>query len=130
MIVAISSTGTSLESNVDSRFGRCPFFILYDTESDTFEHMPNEARGAMGGAGIQTGQAIAGKGAEAVITGNVGPNSFRVLSTANIKIYTGVTGKVSEAIAQFKAGQLTETSAPNVTSHFGMGGGMGGGGRG
>ncbi|MCG9479403.1 MAG: NifB/NifX family molybdenum-iron cluster-binding protein [Actinomycetia bacterium] len=123
MIIAISSTGTSLESNVDARFGRCPFFIFYDTENDSFEHVSNEARGAMGGAGIQTGQMIANKGAKAVITGNVGPNAFRVLSTGKVKIYTGVSGKVSEAVEKFKAGQLTETTAPNVTSHFGMGGG-------
>ncbi|MDZ7838048.1 MAG: NifB/NifX family molybdenum-iron cluster-binding protein [Actinomycetota bacterium] len=98
-------------------------FIFYDTENDSFEHMSNEARGAMGGAGIQTGQMIASKGAKAVVTGNVGPNAFRVLSTGKVKIYTGVSGKVSEAVEKFKAGQLTETTAPNVTSHFGMGGG-------
>jgi len=123
MIIAISSTGTSLESNVDSRFGRCPFFLFYDTDNDTFSHVSNEARGAMGGAGIQTGQMIANRGAKAVITGNVGPNAFRVLSTAGVKVYSGVSGKVSEAVAKFKEGQLTETTAPDVGSHFGMGGG-------
>ncbi|MGM0365338.1 MAG: NifB/NifX family molybdenum-iron cluster-binding protein [Actinomycetota bacterium] len=123
MIVALSSTGTSLESNVDARFGRCPFFIFYDTENDSFEHLSNEARGAMGGAGIQTGQEIARRGAKAVITGNVGPNAFRVLSAAGIKVYSGVSGKVSEAVEKFKAGQLNETTAPDVGSHFGMGGG-------
>ncbi len=123
MIIALSSTGTSLESNVDSRFGRCPFFIFYNTEDDTFDHVSNEARGAMGGAGIQTGQMVASRGAKAVITGNVGPNAFKVLSAAGIKVYSGISGRVDEAVQKFKAGQLDETKGPDVGSHFGMGGG-------
>jgi len=125
MIVAISSTGTSLESKVDSRFGRCPFFIIYNTDNDSFEHVENQARQAMGGAGIQTGQMIAGRGVKAVITGNVGPNAFKVLAAAGIEIYSGISGQVSDAIQKLKDGQLQGTSAPDVESHFGTGGGGG-----
>jgi len=121
MKIAVSSNGTGLESNVDSRFGRCPYFIFYDTDNDTFEHIDNQARQAIGGAGIQTGQLIVNRGAKAVITGNIGPNAFRVLSSASIKVYSGVSGKVNNAIQKLKTGQLTETSAPDVGSHFGMG---------
>lgn len=121
MKIAISSSGVTLQSDVDPRFGRCPYFIFYDTDSDTFEHVDNQAGQAMGGAGIQTGQLIEKNGAKAVITGNVGPNAFRVLSSASIKVYSGVSGKVNDAIKKLKAGQLIETIAPDVGSHFGMG---------
>lgn len=121
MKICITSTGTSIDSNVDPRFGRCPFFIIYDTDSDTFEFLENESREAMGGAGIQAGQAIAAKGAGAVISGHFGPNAFRVLQAAKIKMYPEVSGTVREAIEKFKNGQLTETSSANVESHFGMG---------
>ena len=121
MKLCITSTGTSLDSNVDHRFGRCPYFIMYDTDSDTFESIENASREAMGGAGIQAGQLIASKNAGAVITGNFGPNAFRVLQAAKIKMYSGVSGTVREAIEKYKSGQLTETSAPDVGSHYGMG---------
>ena len=121
MIVAISSAGISLDSNVDARFGRCPYFIFYDTDTDRFDSIDNQSRDSMGGAGIQTAQMVANRGAKAIITGNVGPNAFRVLSAAKLKIYSGASGKVSEAIEKFKSGQLTETSSPDVGSHFGMG---------
>ncbi|MHB1274765.1 MAG: NifB/NifX family molybdenum-iron cluster-binding protein [Candidatus Humimicrobiaceae bacterium] len=121
MKIAITSTGTSLDSNVDPRFGRCPYFIIYDIDNDTFEAIENASRQAMGGAGIQAGQLIASKNVEAVFTGNFGPNAFRVLQTAKIKTYSGVSGTVREAIEKYKNGQLTETSAPDVGSHYGMG---------
>ena len=121
MKLCITSTGTSLDSNVDPRFGRCPYFIIYDADSDTFESIENASREAMGGAGIQAGQLIASKNAGAVITGNFGPNAFRVLQAAKIKMYSGVSGTVREAIEKYKNGQLTETSAPDVQSHYGMG---------
>ena len=31
MKVAITSTGDNLESKLDQRFGRCGYFIIYDT---------------------------------------------------------------------------------------------------
>ena len=121
MKIAITSTGTSLDSNVDPRFGRCAYFIIYDTDSDTFEFIENTGRQAMGGAGIQAGQLMASKNVGAVITGNFGPNAFRVLEAAKIKMYSGVSGTVREAIEKYKNGQLTEISAPDVSSRYGMG---------
>jgi predicted Fe-Mo cluster-binding NifX family protein len=122
MILAISSSGTDLDSNVDPRFGRCPYFIIYNTDSDTFEYMENASRQAMGGAGIQAGQAVAKSGAKALITGHVGPNAHRVLSSSSIDIYSGVSGKVRDALDKFKKGELAKTDAPDVDSHHGMGG--------
>jgi len=124
MKVCISSTGTSLDSNVDPRFGRCAYFIIYDTSTDTFEYFANEGRDAMGGAGIQAAQKVVEKGADAVISGNIGPNSFKVLQSApnrQIKIYSGVSGTVRNAIAQLKNNELKPVTTSSVQSHYGMG---------
>jgi predicted Fe-Mo cluster-binding NifX family protein len=121
MKVAITSSGTNLQSNVDPRFGRCPYYIIYDTESDSFEALENKSRLAGGGAGIQAAQTISDMKAKALITGNVGPNAFRVLSAASIKIYSGVTGTIKDAIEKFKKGEYKQTGGPDVESHFGMG---------
>lgn len=121
MKICITATGNNIDSTVDPRFGRCPFFMIYDTENDTYEFIENESRNAMGGAGIQAAQNVLAKGAEAIITGNIGPNSFRVFEGAKIKIYTGVSGPLKEAIEKFKTNQLAQTTSPNVQSHYGMG---------
>ena len=135
MRIAVSATRESLDAQVDPRFGRCPYFVIVDSETMEFEAIPNTASGSMSGAGIQAAQTVASKGVKVIITGNVGPNAFRALSSAGINIITGVFGTVKEAVQRFKSGQLQGTTAPSTQMGFGMGGGYGtgmgrGGGRG
>ncbi len=125
MRVAISATGRTLEDDVDPRFGRCRYFIIADTESMQYEAMDNAAAAAGGGAGVSAGQAIAAKGVEAVLTGNCGPNAYQVLEAVGIKVVTGVSGTVKEAIDGYRTGRYKESSQPNVPDHFGMGGAAG-----
>jgi len=125
MKICVSSTADSLDAPVDPRFGRCPYFIIVDSDTMQFEVIPNAASGAMGGAGIQATQIIVSKGVKVVITGNVGPNAFQALSAAGIKIITGAYGTVREVIEKYKRGDLKETGSPTVRGHFGMGGGRG-----
>lgn len=101
-----------------------------DTDSMEFEVLDNPNVSAAGGAGIQTGQMIANAGVKAVITGNIGPNAFKVLDAAGIKVCTGATGTVKEAVEDYKAGKLSSSSSPNVEEYFGTGGRGGGGGMG
>jgi len=129
MRIAISATGRTLDAEVDPRFGRCQYFILVDPDTMQFEVVENTAALASGGAGISSAQMIAGKGVQAVMTGNCGPNAYQVLSAAGIQVITGVSGKVKDAIQSYKSGQFQASSEPNVPDHFGMGSdpGMGGG---
>jgi predicted Fe-Mo cluster-binding NifX family protein len=123
MKICITAQGGKLESQVDPRFGRCPYFIIADTETSDFEAIDNENVRSGGGAGIQSGQLVSEKGVKAVLTGNVGPNAFQTLKAAGIDIITGVTGKVSDVIDKYKKGEYTPISSATVESHFGMKGG-------
>jgi predicted Fe-Mo cluster-binding NifX family protein len=121
---AVSATGPSLDSQLDPRFGRCQYFLIVDVDTMTFEVIPNTSAGAMSGAGIQAAQVISNRGVGVVITGNVGPNAYQVLSSAGIKIFIAPFGTVREAVERFKSGQLMETAAPG-RGGFGMGAGRG-----
>jgi len=121
MKVCLSSTGITLDANVDPRFGRCVYFIIYDTATDTFESYENDSRNAMGGAGIQAAQKALEYKVEAVISGNIGPNAFKVFQSAQIKIFTGASGSIRNTIAQLKNNELTQAASSNVQSHYGMG---------
>jgi len=120
MKIAVTSTGKTLESGVDPRFGRAACFIIVDTETMEFSAIENESVAAAGGAGISSAKVVIDAGVEAVLTGNCGPNAQRTLSTAGVKLYTQVTGTVAEAVELFKSGKLTEATGPNVEPHFGM----------
>jgi len=121
MKLAISSLGNTLDSNVDGRFGRCLYFIFYDTETEEFKAIQNEATSAFGGAGVQAAQLINDRGAEVVLTGNVGPNAMSVLQAAKVRIFVGVSGTVREAIDKFIRGEYKLTEQPNVPPHSGFG---------
>lgn len=125
MKIAITSSGRDLTSQIDPRFGRCPYFIIIDPDTEKFEAIENPNVQAMGGAGIQSAQLVANKGAEFVLTGSCGPNAFQTLSAAGVKVITGMVGIVKEAISRFKSGQFQPTQAPDVGAHFGTGFGMG-----
>ena len=125
MKIAVSATKPSLDAEVDPRFGRCRYFIIVDPDTMQFEVLENSSAMALGGAGISTAQLIVSKGVEAVLTGNCGPNAFRVLSADGIKVVTGAAGRVQDAIQDYKSGLLQSSSQPNVSGHFGMGGARG-----
>ncbi|MEA1997997.1 MAG: NifB/NifX family molybdenum-iron cluster-binding protein [Euryarchaeota archaeon] len=138
MKICVTATAGDVNAQVDPRFGRCQYFLFVDSDTMAFEAMANEAIAAPGGAGIQAAQAVVNKGVSVVISGNIGPNAFQVLSTAGVKIASGAYGTVQEAVEMYKTGGLSETGGSTVSAHVGMGaiapgGGFGmgmGGGRG
>jgi predicted Fe-Mo cluster-binding NifX family protein len=120
MKIAITSTGKTLDSQVDQRFGRAAYFIIVETQTMDFSVLENESVAASGGAGISAAKVVTDAGAEAVLTGNCGPNAQRTLSAAAVKLYTGAAGTIEEAIELFNNGKLTEATGPNVDAHFGI----------
>lgn len=118
MRIGIPATDKTLESQVDARFGRCPYFVIVDMETDEVKAIPNAASRASGGAGIQAAQKLVDEGVEAIIGANFGPNAFLTLSHGGIKIFNG-SGTISAVIEQFKKGELQELSDSNVPKKTG-----------
>jgi len=138
MRIAVSSTGSDLDSQIDPRFGRCAYFLIVETDDLSFEAFENDSVTLGGGAGIQSAQFIASKGAKAVITGRCGPNAVQTLSATGLDVYVDHAGTIKDVLKKFLEGGFTPTLQPNAADHSGMrdqppsgpgaGGGMGGGG--
>lgn len=119
MKVAVTAEQNQLQSPVDQRFGRAKYILVIDTETNELTEIDNTINfNAAQGAGIQTGQNIANAGVEAVITGNVGPNAFRTLNAAGIKIYLAQSQTVEQALDMFKEGKLEQVENANVQGHW------------
>ena len=140
MKIAISSSGKTLDSALDPRFGRCACFVIVNPADMSYEAFENRSAAQSGGAGIQAAQFLANKNVSAVITGHVGPNAVQALSTAGIDMFAEQQGTIKEVVERYKSGRLKSITQSTVGSHFGTGGvgfgarggrGMGrGGGRG
>lgn len=122
MRIAISSTGKTLESEIDSRFGRCSYFLIVNIENNEikdFNSIENTAKEQSGGAGISAGKLVSEQNVDAVIANNVGPRAFSVFEQFNIKIYSG-EGKIKDALQQFIKGELKELKDSNSPQHTGL----------
>jgi len=129
MRVIVTSTGSTIDSQMDPRFGRAEYFLIVDTDTMKTTAMDNASRHASGGAGIAAAQAVIDARVDALVTGHLGPNALNILRDTKISLYEGVPATVAENLNQLKAGQLKTVSASG-TSHLGKGGGMGRGHRG
>jgi predicted Fe-Mo cluster-binding NifX family protein len=117
--IAITAQGRDLSSEIDVRFGRAKWLIVVETETGDFEAHDNKVNlNAVQGAGIQTGRNVANLGVEVIITGNVGPNAFRTLNAANVRVFLAEKQTVEGAIDSFKAGNLKEVDQANVEGHW------------
>ncbi len=119
MKIALTSQGENLEALLDVRFGRAKNFIVFDTETCSFDVVPNvQNLNALQGAGIQAAATVAAAGAGAVVTGHCGPKAFRVLETAEIKVYTASECTVAEALKAFEEGRLAPLAEADVDGHW------------
>ncbi|MBN2070452.1 MAG: NifB/NifX family molybdenum-iron cluster-binding protein [Candidatus Krumholzibacteriota bacterium] len=119
MKIAITSVGQSEKSEMDQRFGRAQYFMVYDTETGGYKSISNlSSASAAQGAGIKTSEMLSKEGVETVITGHCGPKAFSTLAAAKIKVVLSAQGKVNEVVGRYLAGELDETDGPDVQSHW------------
>jgi len=117
--IAVSSSGVDLDSEVDPRFGRAHYILLVDPGDLSFEVMDNsENLNALKGAGIQTAAAICNKGAAVLLTGHCGPNAFKVLKAAGVKVANNAHGTVRDAVESYLSGTLVITDEPDVEGQW------------
>lgn len=118
MKIAVTSKGTDLDSQMDSRFGRAAYILIVDTPGLEVEVLNNsENVNAFKGAGIQAAAMVSDKGAEVLLTGFCGPNAFKTLEVAGVKVANNVSGTVRDAVKAFNEGKVSFADGANVEGH-------------
>ncbi|MBU4403956.1 MAG: NifB/NifX family molybdenum-iron cluster-binding protein [Actinobacteria bacterium] len=119
MKIAVTSKGKDLDSQVDSRFGRFAYILIVDTDGFEFEVVDNsENVNALKGAGIQAAVMVSDKGAEVLLTGFCGPNAFKTLEAAGVKVANDVSGTVRDAVKAFNEGKESFADGANVEGQW------------
>jgi len=120
MKIAITAAGEDLSASVDRTFGRARWFVIVDEGSPKIEAITNQQNvEAAQGAGIQAARQMVNQGVGVLLTGNVGPNAFRALAAASIRIFQFDSGvrTVGEALEAWRAGRLGEVNAATAQGH-------------
>ena len=116
MKIAVTAEGQDFSSAVDLRFGRAKWIIVVDTDTGQAQAHDNKLNLSLAqGAGIQTGQNVANLG---VLTGNMGPNAFKTLAAAKVRVFLAPGKQVEQVVAAFKRGELQELQQANVEGHW------------
>jgi len=119
MKLAITSRGTNLDAAVDKRFGRAPHILIVNPDTLEYDVLDNsENLNAFKGAGINTAVMVSGCGVGVLITGYCGPNAFRTLEAAKIKVSNDARGTVRETIKEYTAGRCRYLDDANVDGHW------------
>lgn len=88
-------------------FGRCPFFMIHDTDNGSTEIKENPFANALGGAGIKAAQFVVDSKADTLITIRCGENAAAVLNAAKVKIYKPEGIGAEQNIALLKDAKLS-----------------------
>ena len=111
MKIAIPMEEKSINSSICVTFGRAPYFLIFDTDTEKETYIENPAVAAQGGAGIKAAQAVIDTGAEAVILPRLGQNAADVFAAGQIGLYKAEFGSVKhniELLKNRKLAKLTE----------------------
>jgi len=107
MKIAIPVDEKNMETSVCQSFGRTPYFLIYDTQTNESTFIDNSAAASQGGAGIKAAQSIVDSKAVAVLTPRCGENAAEVIKAADIKLYRTMAGSAKDNINAFNGGTLS-----------------------
>lgn len=102
MKVIFSVQKPQIESDLDTHFGRTPFFLLYDLCTNAWETHPNDALDAPEGAGIRAASNVVRLGAQVVVTGHCGPKATEALRKSGLRILDGFSGPLLPILDQIR----------------------------
>jgi predicted Fe-Mo cluster-binding NifX family protein len=110
MLVLIGSDGNNLESPIAKRFGHANYFILYNTETKSFETFENREEEH----NHKNLEDYLEKKVEVFIVGNIGPHAFEIINTPKSKVYLARKMSVLQAVEKYLNGELKKLDEPTM----------------
>lgn len=86
MITAITAKDNKKEAQLDERFGRCPYFAIYDHSTASTEFIENPYKDDQGGVGTRVVELLANKEVTQVVASEFGPKAKGLLEQLKIQL--------------------------------------------
>lgn len=87
MLIAICCTRNDINARFDRRFGRCPWFLLWDKEKMKGEFIPNDFGNSIDEQGVRVADMLAEKGVRRVFAADFGPHAEERLREHGIDMF-------------------------------------------
>jgi len=111
MKIALATDGENLKAKISLHFGRAKNFLIYDTETESFEIFPNPE--VAGGEEFPP-DFLYRQGIKAVIVFSLGPMAFEKFKNYNIKIYKATGGTILDNLQKFKDNKLNKLTKEDI----------------
>lgn len=107
MKIALCLKDENINSELDNRFGRAGYFLIYNTETKEKTVVENIAKDDQGGAGGRAIRFIYQNNAEILIAPELGPKALEALKAFEIEAYfQGESNNIDEVLKKFEKNEL------------------------
>lgn len=99
----------SMQDEVSQHFGHCEKFMIFEINGNSAtstEEIINPTQHSHG----QLPTMLMQHGVNVVIAGGIGTGAKQLLQNANISVYSGINGKIEDAVALFLSGKLVDAN--------------------
>lgn len=107
MKIALITKDRSLDSDLDIRFARGNFILIYNTENGAHDFIKNDTENSHG-AGPKMIECIVKNGVDAIIAHSLGKNAFDAANAAGMKVFESSGGNAIENIKKMTENVLHE----------------------
>jgi len=102
MKIAVPSIGKNPESFVSNSFGHAPFIIIYNDETNKYNHFENIGFKLKDGSGIKAAELIIQNNADVLLTREIGHKTYSVLMKEHISIHIlNISGSVKSTVNKY-----------------------------
>lgn len=107
MKLFLTAAGESMGEKIDPSFGRCNYFLIYETEDDSHNYIENPYQDEQTNVSAMVAQYAIDHDCKVVIAVNPGPKAFQLLNDNLIEIYKADEHmKLREAVSKFGKNEL------------------------
>ena len=102
MKIAVPSMGNTPESFVSNSFGRSPFIIIYNDETQEYDYFENPGFKIKDGSGLKAAEILIQNSADVLLIREIGRKAYSVLMKGHIDInLLNLSGTVKSTLKKF-----------------------------